>query len=197
MKPEIEAKFLNVDFDDMRVKLRAAGAECVHPMRLMRRKNFDHADMRLEAIGGWVRVRDEGDKVTLAYKQLDNRDVDGTKEVSVEVSSFDDTVALLMAAGLRQTSYQETHRESWSLDGTQVELDEWPWVRPFMEIEAPDAEALYAVAEKLGLQKETALHGSVEIMYLQEYDVTEQEVDAWPEIIFGPTPRWLERKRKK
>ena len=197
MKPEIEAKFLNVDFDDMRAKLRAAGAECVHAMRFMRRKNFDHADLRLEAIGGWIRVRDEGDKVTLAYKQLDNRDIDGTKEVSVEVSSFDDTVSLLIDAGLRQISYQETRRESWVLDGTQIELDEWPWVRPFMEIEAPDAEALYAAAEKLGLKKQTALHGSVEVMYLQEYDVTEREVDGWPEIVFGPIPRWLEDKRKK
>lgn len=196
MKPEIEAKFLNIDFDDMRARLRAASAECVHPMRLMRRKNFDHTDMRLEAIGGWIRVRDEGDKVTLAYKQLDNRKIDGTKEVSVEVSSFDDTVALLMAAGLKQTSYQETRRESWVLDGTQIELDEWPWVHPFVEIETPDAETLYTVAEKLGLKKETALHGSVEIMYLQEYDVTESEVDAWPEITFGPVPDWLEAKKR-
>lgn len=196
MKPEIEAKFLNVDFDDVRAKLRAVGAECVQPMRRMRRKNFDHADGRLEAIGGWVRVRDEGDKVTLAYKQLDNRDIDGTKEVSVEVSSFADTVALLTAAGLKQTSYQETRRESWVLDGTQIELDEWPWVQPFVEIEAPDADTLYAVAEKLGFKKEAALHGSVEIMYLQEYDVTEKEVDSWPEIVFSAAPEWLSAKRK-
>jgi adenylate cyclase class 2 len=197
MKPEIEAKFLDMDFEAVRAKLREAGAVCVHPVRLMQRKNFDHADGRLEAIGGWIRVRDEGDKVTLAYKQLDNRDIDGTKEVSVEVSSFDDTVALLLAAGLKQTSYQETRRESWVLDGTQIELDEWPWVRPFVEIEAPDAEALYAAAEKLGFDREKALHGSVEIMYLQEYDVSEQEVDAWPEITFSPVPDWLSVKRKR
>ena len=197
MKPEIEAKFLNVDFDEVRARLQAAGAKCVNPLRQMRRKNFDYPDMRLEAIGGWIRVRDEGDKVTLAYKQLDNRSIDGTKEVSVEVSSFDDTVALLLAMGLKQTSYQETRRESWVLDGAQIELDEWPWVKPFVEIEAINVETLYAVVEKLGLNKDTALHGSVEIIYLQEYDVTEQEVDAWPEIVFGATPQWLETKRKK
>ncbi len=196
MKPEIEAKFLNVDFNHVRAKLHELGAECMQPMRLMRRKNFDYADARLEVIGGWIRVRDEGDKVTLAYKQLDSRDIDGTKEVSVEVSDFDDTVALLKAAGLKQASYQETRRESWVLDGAQIELDEWPWVQPFIEIEAADVETLYAVAEKLGFDKAEALHGSVEIIYVREYDVTESEVDAWPEITFSPLPDWLAAKRK-
>lgn len=196
MKPEIEAKFFDVDFDVLRARLRGLDAECVQPVRLMRRKNFDHADGRLEAIGGWVRVRDEGDKVTLAYKQLDNREIDGTKEVSVEVSDFDATVELLQSAGLKQTSYQETRRESWVMDGVQIELDEWPWVQPFIEIEAETIESLYAAAEKLGLDRSRALHGSVEIMYLREYDVTEKEVDAWPEITFSPVPDWLETKRK-
>lgn len=196
MKPEIEAKYCNVDFDALRAKLREHGAECVQPMRLMRRKNFDYTDLRLETIGGWIRVRDEGDKVTLAYKQLDTREIDGTKEVSVEVSDFDATVLLLKSAGLKQTSYQETRRESWVLDGVQIELDEWPWVQPFVEIEADNVEAVYGVAERLGLKRADALHGSVEIMYLREYDVTEQEVDAWPQITFSAVPEWLAAKRK-
>jgi len=197
MKPEIEAKFLDVDFDTVRAKLRELGAECVQPMRLMRRKNFEHAEGRSEKPRGWIRVRDEGDKVTLAYKQLDNRGIDGTKEVSVEVSDFNATVSLLNAAGLKKTSYQETHRESWVLNGVQIELDEWPWVHPFVEIEAPDADALYAVAEQLGFDKSRALHGSVEVMYIREYKVTEEEVDGWPEIVFSPTPPWLAAKRRK
>lgn len=196
MKPEIEAKFLGVDFDAVRVKLRAAGATCVYEMRFMRRKNFDYADRSLETKGGWVRVRDEGDKVTLAYKQLDNRDIDGTKEVSVEVSSFDDTVALLESVGFVQTSYQETKRESWVLGDVQIELDEWPWVTPFVEIEAPDETSLFTVATTFGFNPERALHGSVEIIYLQEYSVTEEEVDNWPEITFSPVPNWLISKKK-
>lgn len=59
-----------------------------------------------------------------------------------------------------------------------------------------DTETLYSVAEKLNFKKETALHGSVEIMHLQEYDVTEKEVDEWPEITFSSVPDWLAAKRK-
>ena len=54
---EIEAKFLDIDPRLIREKLRAFGAELVHPERLMQRLNFDFPDKRLERIGGWARVR--------------------------------------------------------------------------------------------------------------------------------------------
>lgn len=196
MQTEIEAKFLDVNHDEVREKLKSLGAKQEQPLREMRRKNFDFADKRLEKVGGWIRVRDEGDKITLAYKQLDHRGLDGTKEVSVDVSSFEDTCALLERTGLEQQSYQETKRESWVLDGVQIELDEWPWIKPFIEIEAPDENQLHAVAEKLGFDMKDAVHGSVEIAYQAEYDVTEEEVDHWDEILFTPVPEWLEAKQK-
>ena len=196
MQAEIEAKFLGVDHQAIRKKLQDLGATCQAPMRLMRRKNFDYPDGRLQAIGGWVRVRDEGGIVTLAYKQLDNRGVDGTKEVSVTVSSFGQTCAFLESIGLIQKSYQETKRESWTLEGAEIELDEWPWVRPYLEIEAEDEAQLFAIAERLGFRREDALHGSVEIVYQHEYDVTEADVDSWAEILFVDVPQSLEGKRK-
>ena len=196
MQTEIEAKFLNVNHDEIRNKLKVLGATCEQPMRLMRRKNYDYPDSRLEKIGGWVRVRDEGDKTTLAYKQLNHRGVDGTKEVSVVVNSFDDTCLLLDNIGLEMKSYQETRRESWTLNDIQIELDEWPWVKPYIEIEAKSEESMFELAEKLGFNKAEAVHGSVEIVYLSEYDVTEEEVDSWPEILFIETPTWLRKKQK-
>jgi hypothetical protein len=40
MNTEIEVKFLNVNFDDLRVKLHELGAMCTQPMRDMRRAIF-------------------------------------------------------------------------------------------------------------------------------------------------------------
>ncbi len=196
MQTEIEAKFLNVNHDAVREKLKMLGARLEQPMRLMRRKNFDFEDRRLEAVGGWVRVRDEGDKTTLAYKQLDHRGVDGTKEVSVTVSDFDETCSLLEQIGLKQQSYQETKRESWTIDSVQIELDEWPWLKPFIEVEAPNEKELREVAEKLGFDMNAALHGSVEVAYQAEFDVTDEDVDHWNTITFGELPEGLEEKRK-
>ncbi len=197
MQTEIEAKFLDVDHDAVRTRLRQLGATCEQPMRLMCRKNYDFPGSLLDGRHAWVRVRDEGDKVTMSYKQLNDRSLHGMQEVNLVVDSFGAAEAFLQAVGLRATNYQETKRESWLLDGTiEIELDEWPWIKPFLEIEGPTEQAVRDAAAKLGLAWKDALHGSVEVAYQAEYDVTEQEVDAWPEIAFIPVPAWLRAKRR-
>lgn len=194
MDTEIEAKWLNIDHNEMRAELKKAGATLVEPERLMTRKNFDYSDNRLELIGGWVRVRNEGDKVTLSYKQLNDRTLHGTKEISVIVNDFNTTCKFLETIGLVSTAYQETRRESWMLNGVEVELDTWPWIPGFIELEAPSEDDLKLTASILGLDFADALHGSVEIAYQAVYDVTEEEVDNWPEITFSDVPDWLATK---
>jgi adenylate cyclase class 2 len=193
METEIEAKFLDIDPAAMRAKLTALGAVLVYPEVLMKRKVFDHPTNKQN---DWLRVRDEGDKITMSYKKVIDRTVHGTKEISIEVSDFDDACAILAAAQLTPKSYQETRREKWMLDDAEVTIDTWPWIPTFIEIEAPSEEKLKAVAEKLGLQWGDALFGSVEPAYQKYYDVTEKEIDSWPEIVFSPVPdRLLLRKK--
>jgi adenylate cyclase, class 2 len=196
MQTEIEAKFLDISHELIRSKLTESGGVCVRPMQLMKRKNFDYPDRRLEKKGGWVRVRDEGDKVTLSYKQLNDRSLHGTKEVNLEVNDFDTACLFLESIGLRAQSYQETRRESWLLGKVEIELDEWPWIPTFVEIEGPSPRDLEETAMKLGLLWNEAVHGSVEIAYQQVYDVSEEEVDHIAEITFDPVPEWLEERRR-
>jgi adenylate cyclase class 2 len=196
MQTEIEAKFLNVDQEKLRNLLKERGAVLVHLERLMRRKNFDYPDGRLEKIGGWIRVRDEGDKTTLAYKQLVDRTIEGTKEISLTVENFDAISNLLLAIGLENKSYQETKRERWDLEDVEVTIDEWPWIPAFVELEGSSEEKLKAVAEKLALDWNKAMHGSVEIAYQAYYRVSEEEIDGWKSITFIPVPDWLESRRR-
>jgi adenylate cyclase class 2 len=197
MQTEIEAKFTDIDIDRMREKLSKAGAMLTHPERLMKRKMFDYEDDRLNKIhNGWIRVRDEGDKVTLSYKELRDRSLHGTKEISVIVDGFDNTCYFFEAIGLKARAYQETKRESWSLMECEVTIDTWPWIPPFVEIEGPTERAVRAVASALELDWDEAMYGSVETVYQQHYAVTEEEIDHWPSITFVPVPEWLERVRK-
>lgn len=62
MQTEVEAKFPNIDTVVFRSILTTLGASQEHPEILMRRKNFDYEDWKLEKVGGWIRVRDEGKK---------------------------------------------------------------------------------------------------------------------------------------
>lgn len=195
MQTEVEAKFPDVDPQALRQRLRAAGAIPVHPEVAMRRKTFDYPDSRLEKIGGWVRVRDEGSQVTLSYKQLNERTLHGTQEVNVVVDSFDRACELLLDIGLAQRAYQETRRERWQLGEVEATIDTWPWIPTFVELEGPDEATVRTAAGQLGLDWGTAMFGSVEDVYQRHYDFTEAEIDAWPSITFTPEPEWLLARR--
>lgn len=196
MNIEIEAKFLDIDVNAFRQKLSEVGAKLVHPERLMRRKNFDYPDARLYKIGGWIRVRDEGNQTTLAYKQLLDRTLEGTKEISLVVSDFEAISNLLLAIGMDNKSYQETKRERWDINGVEVTIDTWPWIPTFVEVEATNEENLRQAVKILGLDWYKALHGSVETAYQNYYNVTDEEIDSWEIITFIPVPDWLEVRRK-
>ncbi len=193
METEIEAKFLDVDPEEIRRQLRDLDAVLVHPEVLMKRKVFDHPTNKQS---DWLRVRDEGDRVTMSYKKVIDRTVHGTKEITIEVSDFDNACAILAAAQLRSAAYQETRRETWRLDDVEIMIDTWPWIPTFVEIEAPSEETLKSAAKKLGLEWGGALFGSVEPAYQRYYDVTEKEIDSWPEIVFSPVPDWLLVRKK-
>lgn len=197
MQTEIEVKFLDIHPDELRLKLRGLGAVQEYPERLMKRKTFDDHDGKMRKIGGWIRLRDEGDKITLSYKQLNDRTLHGTKEVTVNVNDFNTTSSLLEIVGFKQKSFQETKREKWLLDNAEITIDTWPWIPTFLEIEALDEKTVRDVASKLGFDWKHALHGSVEIVYQRHYDVTEAEVDGWETITFTSVPEWLEAKRIK
>lgn len=197
MEKEIEAKFLDVDHDTMRKDLQSLSAVLVQDMTPMRRINMDFPDGSLRNKGGWLRIRDEGTKVMTAYKQKNSPGIHGVQEVQTGVDSFDAAVALMKALGLVETSYQETKREIWMLDDSEVVLDIWPWVKPYIEIEGPSEDHVKAVAGKLGFVWEEAVFGPVEPVYQAEYDISVDEFHTLTHITFdGHIPAWLEERRK-
>ena len=167
MNTEIEVKFADVDHDIVRNKLSALGAVLEQPMRVMKRVTIDSPTMK--AKNAFMRVRDEGYRVTMTYKQFDALSVDGAKEIEIEVSSFDDAIALLGEGGLSYSSYQETKRETWKLGATEIVLDEWPWLKPYIEIEGESTESVMHVAEELGFNWDDALFGDVMSAYRAQY----------------------------
>lgn len=193
MQSEIEVKFVNVSFDDMRTKLAALGGTCEQPMRLMRRVAINSEFMKTGK-DAYLRVRDEGDKVTMTYKQFDSLSVDGAKEIEVQVSDYDKTVAILAQAGLPAHTSQETKRETWRLGDIEIMLDEWPWLNPYIEIEGHSEEALQTVAEQLGFKWEDAVFGDVMAAYRVQYPHLglKDTVATLAEVKFGdPLPEML------
>ncbi len=161
---EIEAKFLDIDVATLREKLENLGATLVGNFDY-RRKLFDYPDYRLDAKSAWIRLRDEGEHITLSYKERIGvasgqfGDV-GMKEIEVIVSDFDQTESLLKAIGLIEKRYEENRRERWMFGDIVFDIDTWPLIPTYLEIEAPSWEAVEKAARDLGLSWETHIRSS-------------------------------------
>ena len=198
MKLEIEAVFCDVNKDEIRSKLKSLGAKLVVPERKMIRTVF-HLPNSTKSC--FARVRDEGDKTVVTYKEFqDETSPTGVKEINFTVNDYDAAVEFLRVIGLREKSYEESMRETWELDGAEVDIDTWPWIPTYVEVEGTSVENMTTVSEKIGFDMKNAVYGSADLIYTFYYDVPQDDVahglNGWNRIEFIPVPDWLAGKKK-
>lgn len=179
MQTEIEAKFLHQNHEDMRAKLKKLGAECKHTMKLMHRVVFDFPDRRLQAKRSWVRLREELDgSVELMLKQVSADELGQTFEQPVIVNDYKSAKQFVISLGLEVKGEQESKREVWQLGDVEIMLDEWPWVDPFIEIEAGSEQSVKDFAEKLGLDWSGAKFGGVTPVYVDQFGIDHDKFES-------------------
>lgn len=143
MNQEYEVKFLDIDLKDIEEKLIDIGAKKVGDY-FYKRITFDFPGFPLHNNGSaWLRLRDEGDKVSLTWKKRlgvkthDGKVNDeGMEEIEVIVSDFNKTASILRSIGMIDKFYQENKRTRWSKNNVKFDIDTWPLLNPYLEIEA-------------------------------------------------------------
>lgn len=176
MPIEHEAKILDVDPEFTEELIVGKGGQKLGE-RFMRRYVYD---ITSDDDSKWIRLRDNGDETTLTVKQITSDAIDGTREVEVTVDDFATTNALLDLLGFRPKSYQETKRISFILDGAQVEIDTWPRIPPYLEIEAGSKDEVIRIARLLGYG-EDELTGENTIKVYSRYGI---DLNKIPELRF-------------
>lgn len=146
MTIEYEARILEIDPIELEKKILSCGGERIRSS-LMRRYVYAVEDQNLNR---FIRLRDTGFEVTLAYKEINHDGIDGTEETEVIVDNFDKTDELLSKLGYQTKWYQENHRTSFQLNGARLEIDHWPLIPPYLEIEADSYEQVIQIASLLG-----------------------------------------------
>ena len=189
MKPEIEAVFLEIDKDLLRKRLNSLGARLIAKERKMKRVVFDQGPH------AFARVRDEGDKIVATYKRFDDKTITGAKEVNVIVDDYERAIIFLKECGLKAKKYEESLRESWKLKDAEIDIDTWPFLPSYVEVEGLTVEDTIKVCDELGFKMDDAIYGSVDDIYAMYYDVTAKDVTTWPEIVFEKRPVGLIGKR--
>ena len=163
---EFEIKFLEVDVPEMEKKLLAIDAQKIGEY-FYKRRHFDYPDLRLDKNHEWVRVRDEGDKVVMTHKKRINprEHVKDSiiHEIEIEVSDYDKTCNILLAIGMVEKNYQESKRIKYKKGNVEYDIDFWPELKPYLEIEGESMEEVTTAAQQLGFDikdsvKYTAWH---------------------------------------
>lgn len=162
-----------------------------YPQVLMRRINIDH-------VGGYdntrcVRIRDEGNKTTMTYKQVWNwTTITGISEIEIEISDFEKTIAIFEWLGIPVRNYQETKREKRIIKTKTGEIELCIDLRPgcpeFLEIEWPNKEITESIATQLWFDIEVWFFGTADFMYEMLGICSRDELNHWKELKFDNYP---------
>lgn len=86
-------------------------------------------------------------------------------ETEVNVPSIEEANELLEALGFSYKSYQEKERITYELDGYEIDIDSWPGIPTYFEIEGNSKEELEPILNKLGYSYEEAVSCTADQVY--------------------------------
>ena len=167
MKTEYEIRVLEVDKEEMIKKIEQLGATKVGEYH-QRRYVYDFNPAQE---GKWIRLRTNGYETTLAIKDIEKNTIDGTKEIEFKVDNFDDANLFLNQLGYFAKGYQENNRIQYRLNDVEIDIDAWPMIPIYMEIEGPDAESVNKVLEKLDVEKDKITALNCKDIYKNIYNI--------------------------
>ena len=172
MHTEIEERVLNIDEIAMVSKLENLGATKVGEW-MQKRYVYDFNPKRN---GQWIRLRDTGKEITLTYKNIEKNSIDGTKELEIKVSSFEETNQLLNILGYQPKAYQENKRIRYIINNVEVDIDTWPLIPTYLEIEGKSIEEVKQVEEMLEINQEDITSLNCQDIYLEKYGINIENI---------------------
>ena len=101
----------------------------------------------------WVRLRQTNDVTTLAIKHIladDGSGIQQMLETEMRVPSIKEANEMLEALGFSYRSYQEKRRVSYKLNNHEIDIDTWPGIPTYMEVEGENEEDLDQFLKLLG-----------------------------------------------
>jgi adenylate cyclase class 2 len=167
MKTEFEVRMLDISFETMNKKLEAVGAKRQGAFYQMR-YTYDFTPPRK---GQWIRLRSNGQKTTLAIKEIKAQQIDGTKELEIVVSDFEDTNSILEKIGYKAQRFEENFRITFTLGKVEVALDKWPMIPPLMEIEGESEEDVLKFLDISGIDKKDVSAMDIDTLYKEKYGI--------------------------
>ena len=168
---EIETKILNVSPRAIAARLKKLGARQTLKTRLVV-DWFGPRGLTHAGDDPWfLRVRTGAGKTEITWKA--HSKILGAsrshKEINVAASSHEQACAILTAVGLENYAHQEKDRVSWTLKRWKFDLDKYPKMPGYLEIESSSEQNIQKAIALLGLIKHRALPEGERTLIEREY----------------------------
>ena len=161
MNTEYEGRILNINKQEIVKKLEELNAEFKWE-QLQKRYVYDFKPVLPNK---WIRLRTNGIETTLTIKDITSNQIDGTKELEIIVDDFEKTDSILKELGYEPKAFQENKRICYYLHNVEIDIDSWPQIPDYIEIEGSNEEEVLKTVEFLGFSKEEIVTKDVEAIY--------------------------------
>lgn len=148
MPLEYEYRYKNFNKKKVLEKIKELGG-IHHGTWLFRVQVFIHPS---EKPNTYIRVRDEGYRITMTFKSNINEQF--VNENEVIINDFDQGCAIFLGLGCTKKYYYEKIREIWHVGNTEICWDTNPGRPDIMEIESTSKAQLNKIVKLLGMESE-------------------------------------------
>jgi adenylate cyclase class 2 len=153
---EIETKVLEVNLLEVSQKIESLGAEKIQEV-LLKVDWFSFPENSIDKQPWFLRIRSYSTgKVEVTWKG--DLEVLGTsrkvREINLNVEEHEKMKLLFESIGLVVYAHQEKKRISWKLGDVQFDLDTYPNMPSYLEIEGPSEEKINETIKKLNLSEQ-------------------------------------------
>ena len=118
----------------------------------------------------WIRLRKTNDNTTITVKHIlapDETCIQQMLETELEVSNMTEANNLLEALGFYHRNDEEKERISYNLFDHTIDIDTWPGIPTYVEVEGDSQEDLSQFLSKLGYSLSDTVSCSPDEIYLQ------------------------------
>lgn len=164
---EYEVRVLEINPEEIKNKLNELNAILVEDV-FQKRYVYDFNPV---APNKWIRLRTNGTKTTLTIKNIESSNIDGTREMEIVVDDFDITNEILNELGYKPRGIQENKRIKYDLNGVEVDIDTWPGIPTYLEIEGSSEKEVYDTLDLLGIPKDKSTSLDVQSIYEKIYGI--------------------------
>ncbi len=155
---EVETKILDVDREEINKKLTVLGAEQIRDTRLVVDWFRPKGDKEGET-PWFLRIRTDSEGYSEATWK-GNRNFQGVssahKEINFKIPDKNALVDLFLELGLELYAHQEKDRVSFVYKDWQFDLDQYPGMPAYLEIEGKSEESIQEAIKLLGLEGKVA-----------------------------------------